>query len=319
MLFVFNLIVLLVRVTLFLATLNSGYLWNSAVYTIVFSVAPFFCWIRATEYENFNYTSRKMWFLSIFLINALLMAITPFLRFGLYAICPYILQHIKISEVFSYDKAVWLCRFAVLLLPTLILALFGKILYSIYTSDFCMDMLQEFKLSHGIDIRKDKKWLYDLCIVNNLSTGKPIIVQEGDRGTHCTLIGQTGTGKTATGFYPAIVSDMNNKIRNDDLREQALYMMVRDGKAILNLPEHAEGERVFVTGMWFRSRDTRRNTTKFAKSIRHAVSSQLHRTMTFAMVQPVLHWHEVCSHALLMRHQSPSQSVCENLVNTGLV
>lgn len=244
MLFVFNLIVLLMRVTLFLATLNSGYLWNSAVYTIVFSVAPFFCWIRATEYENFNYTSRKMWFLSIFLINALLMAVTPFLRFGLYAICPYILQHIKISEVFSYDKAVWLCRFAVLLLPTLILALFGKILYSIYTSDFCMDMLQVFKLSHVIDIRKDKKWLYDLCIVNNLSTGKPIIVQEGDRGTHCTLIGQTGTGKTATGFYPAIVSDMNNKIRNDDLREQALYMMVRDGKAILNLPEHAEGERV---------------------------------------------------------------------------
>ena len=239
-----NLVLLTARVTLFLITFNAHYIWDSAVYTIFFSIAPFLCWMKATNYEKFNYKERKMRSLTVFLVNALLLAVTPFFLFGLYAICPYILRHIKISEVFSYGKAQWMCRFAIMLLPTFFLALFGKILYSIYTSDFCRDTLMAFKLSHILDQRKNKKWLYDLSIVNNLKTGKPIVIQESDRGTHFTVTGQTGTGKTATLIYPAIVSDMNQKIMNDDLREKALYEMVQEGKAILNLPEHAEGERI---------------------------------------------------------------------------
>lgn len=236
-LFSLNLVVLVVRIVLFFITLDAHYIWNSGIYTLVFAIAPFICWVLATEHENFNYRNFKIIFLGVFTINALLLIISPLLLFGLYAICPYVLKNIVISEVFSYSKAIWLCRFAVLLLPAFVLLLFGKILYAVFLSDFCKDTFLAFKLSHVIDMRKDKEYLYDLTIVHNLDTGKPITVQESDRSTHFTVIGQTGTGKTATGFYPAIVSDLNQKICNDDTREKALLKMVREGKAILNLPE----------------------------------------------------------------------------------
>ena len=225
------------RIIMYFITINRMWLWTSLLYMLVSVVLPFVGWVYSTETNYFYYHDHKKMYFLYAVLHAGLVLVQPLMNFTAATYFPYF-QGIKITEVFSKEMVIWLGRLISLILPAAFLLLLIPLIRDTIFSPMFMEEVLAFRLGHIVDERGDsREYAYDCCICENLDDGEKVIEYEKDRFIHKLVIGSSGTGKTSSALLPQIYSDLRQKAKNDDKRFHEFEGLIRDGKAILNLPE----------------------------------------------------------------------------------
>lgn len=79
-----------------------------------------------------------------------------------------------------------------------------------------------FKIDKIIDMRKDKKFKYDLKFLRRMDTGLPYVIKMKDRQLHASIGGATGAAKTSTVLTISITNDLDQKAFNEDYCKKEL-------------------------------------------------------------------------------------------------
>lgn len=122
-------------------------------------------------------------------------------------------------------------------MPTIICSifLFQKLYFKFFNENFLVKVYDYHILDH-IDLRKNKKFLYDTSIIWNLNTGKKWLIKESDRNMHIMINGTSGSGKTSSGVIPMINGDLKILCKNIDMQKKLAWKGVKEGHLRLNRP-----------------------------------------------------------------------------------
>lgn len=205
---------------------------NNALYLVIACLLPFAVWVYSTTIEYYNFHNRKLWLLSVCIVNALLTVVQPIYSLIWRSLIMRIMQ-IQVNEAMTQGMVVNLARMVEIIPLGLSI---GFILYHIFRvmySDEGKEKIGAFKLGAVVDLRENADGKYDLSIVKDLETGEVIKIFEMDRFTAMLLNGVSGTGKTSSAILTIVLNDLNNKIRNRKKREKSLEKMVRADSAYL--------------------------------------------------------------------------------------
>lgn len=232
---IIHLAILLIRYGVALATLQSVIISNNVLYIIVAALGPIVMWIASTSTDYWNYHNRKIFLLYVTVINGIAVIIQPVYTLLWGVIVPNVFK-IEITAAMTRGMIILLAQ--VLLVITVGFCIFfvAKILYPICLSEKAIQKVKRFKITHHIDLRKNKEFLYDLKIAKNLETAKDVVIKHKDRFVHIFIDGASGTGKTSSIFLPAILGDMKQKLYNAKRRVPELIKMLLTRKAYVEGP-----------------------------------------------------------------------------------
>ncbi len=227
----------IIRIMAYFISINRYWLWTSFLYMLASVVIPFVGWVYSTETDYFYYKNRKALYFYFAVVHAFIVLIQPLMNFTAATYFPY-LQGIKITEVFSKTMVLWFARLISLILPALFLLVMVPLMRdTIFNKTFREEMLY-FRLGHIVDERGDAAaYAYDCKICEYLDNGEPVVELENDRFIHKLVVGASGTGKTSSALLPQFYGDLGQKVKNDDKRHYEFERLVREGKAIISLPE----------------------------------------------------------------------------------
>ena len=191
---------------------------------MIFSIAVF---VYSTNFEYFNFWSRKK-------INVFVPVL--YLVMTVVAICSLFFQDFIMPVIFLIPLGPDISKRMVLNLAILLYALFllvpagflFKEIWEAIVSPEYEEQLKAFKIRKYFDFRKNKEFLYDLNIIKRLKDGKSYTIKEVDRQRHMILNGVTGTGKTSSGLVPAVASDLDQKVFNEDYTKVQLIKRIKE-------------------------------------------------------------------------------------------
>jgi len=112
-------------------------------------------------------------------------------------------------------------------------ALLIKLLHNIYVKGGLGPKIEAFKLRHHMEFYFGK-YKYDLAIVKDMNTGKPILIKEKDRGLHSEALGASGTGKTSAVILRMVERDLEKRRFISNILKKKLYTMIVKGQAYIN-------------------------------------------------------------------------------------
>ena len=206
---------------------------NNPLYLIPVAVIPFIAWIHGTTIKFFAFHNRKIAFLLICVLNAVLTVMEPIY---------YLLWHLVVNTVFSLEvnaamterMVINLGRMCIIGGIALILAVIYRILEPFLTSEEAKERIANYSLLDTIDTRDNIPHRYDLVICKELESGKPKRIFETDRFLHVFVDGTTGTGKTSSVYLPAVNNDLKVKAKNKEIRQEKLAKIVLQDKATIS-------------------------------------------------------------------------------------
>lgn len=235
LLLVAHIVTLLVRYILAFSSLSESVISGNIVYILGFAFWPYISWIYATNENFWAFHKRKRTFFYLCSINLLLTSLQPIYEmirgFG-----TGLLSNLKTNSLFTYKMAFFLIQLIVLLLFAMILIVIYSQLEPVITNQALKRQIEIFKLAHIMDARVNKEYSYDISIIKDLETGEPVIIKENDRYVQTEINGASGTGKTSSIFTTAIEKDMDTKLKNNQMRQEAYLKMIKEHKATLKGP-----------------------------------------------------------------------------------
>ncbi len=230
-----NSAVLFIRTLICLYSLEQVIVSNHPVYIITSLIISAAAWVYMTTQDYFNYQSRKWRMLWLALINDMA-TLSQISYTVMWKIAVVKLFSFRTGEVFTPQMVMFLARGTeVLTIAVTYLALY-KLVSPFVLANEAKEKILRFKLSHIIDMRKNRQYAYDFVVVKDLASGKPIVIKENDLYTHMLVTGASGTGKTSSVYEPQIVENVQKKQRNVALQQSAVYKMVKEGKAEIIKP-----------------------------------------------------------------------------------
>lgn len=209
--------------------LNAKALPNIKASIIAGVFIPGVVWLYSTCYDYWSFENRKIFGLTIVIINAGLVFESLIFRAASALLLPYVFK-IPISPDITTGMVITLARCLMTLI--IILTAFGiyfMLLKNMYHKS-SIKIIMYYKLNRGWDSRKNKPFCYDMNIVRYLTTGKMHRVYEEDRFLHCMSIGTTGTGKTSTCLTVSINNDFDQRVKNEDYQKRKLSKLLKKGK-----------------------------------------------------------------------------------------
>lgn len=204
---------------------------------------PIIWWTVSTIDDNWNFYQRKNMTLNLVIINALMVIMMPLWTLVFNLVVTKICL-IPVGRNLTEQMILNLCRIALIGICFGAGAGFYRLLGTVLSTEQTRRKIEGFRIQYVIDLRKNKEHLYDLNIAKNLVTGLAFLFKENDRFTHWFVDGATGGGKTSSTGGPAIVCDLNTKMKNALERQKALQDMIAKGHAKVNLPK--EDENFFI-------------------------------------------------------------------------
>lgn len=205
---------------------------NNVIYIVIAFVLPFAVWVYSTTMEYYNFRNRKLFLLSVCIINAFLVIVQPLYTLIWRTLIMRIMQ-IQINEAMTQGMVVNLARMTEIIPIGCSLGFIFYHIFQVLYSDEGKEKIGSFKLGAVVDLRENADGKYDLSIVKDLNTGEVIKIFEIDRFTAMLLNGVSGTGKTSSAILCIFLNDLNNKVRNRKKREKKLEQMVRMDRAYL--------------------------------------------------------------------------------------
>lgn len=208
---------------------------NNPAIIVICAASPIILWIFGTKYERFSFHNRKRMLLHIACINAVLNVIQPVIYLSHKLLVHKILEKTP-GENVTKGMILMEGRIAVLLPLIVAFALIYVPIQHFLTSTEMKSKIDRFKITHHMDDRKNKEFLYDLKIIKDLNTGKTRVLKMTDRFVHMFINGASGTGKTSMTITRAIEEDLDRKVANMQRREAVLLKMVKEGKCVVLPP-----------------------------------------------------------------------------------
>lgn len=203
---------------------------SSNIIYIIFSILlPFGVWAISTMRQYWCFYDRKLKFFYVCCIHGILMLIQLYYSYA-YILVRGVLSRLTLSRVFT-ETMFMNFGFGLIIICVLVFSLltYGGVLHKMRFDKIEAD-ITAFKLNHYIDLRRDKEYKYDASYLNDLTTGKKIIVEENDRFTGTLVNGASGTGKTSMILSNSVNDDIDKKSRNMYLLEKELFNMACEGK-----------------------------------------------------------------------------------------
>lgn len=208
---------------------------NNPLYIITAMVIPFLWWAISTYEDRWNFHDRKEMTLKIVMINFILVFLMPLWTL-IFDIAVIRICKIPAGRNMDTQMILNLCR----LVLVGVCGGVGAGLYGAFNKIISKQQIKQsidgFRIQHILDFRDNKGNLYDLVFMKDLKTGKDRIIEEDQRFVQMLVIGSSGTGKTSSTATPAIVCDLNQKMKNALKRHAALQQMVEKGHAEVRLP-----------------------------------------------------------------------------------
>ncbi len=224
-----NTVILLLRTLICFYTLDRVIVSNNIIYIILSLAISAFAWVYMTTQEYFNYQKRK-WNILWLVITNDIAAISQIVYTAVWGTAVVKLFSLKTGDVFTPSMVIFMARAVEILAVGLSYLALYKLVNPFVSADEAKEKILRFKLRHIVDNRKDKEYAYDFVVINDLDTGKPIIIKEHDLYTHMLVTGASGTGKTSSVYEPQIVENIQKKQENISLQQSAAYKMIKDGK-----------------------------------------------------------------------------------------
>lgn len=230
-----HLILSMFELIIALYNVNTGYLMLNPIRIITSLLLPFIIWIWSTNYDEWNFHSRKLMGIRICIINVIVT-----LSHIIYAVwCGLLLPifikippnpEISLKMIFNLTRLI-------LTLLTMIPSIVSVIkILGYVNSEVTKQAIYSFKLYKNIDFRKDKKFRYDLQVVNDLETGKECTIKEKDRSLHALGNGVTGTGKTSLLFTVSIAHDIDRMVSNLKYQKIEVKRYIKSGLVQMKSP-----------------------------------------------------------------------------------
>lgn len=198
---------------------------NNILLDVICAAIPFGIWAYSTKFDKFSFHNRKKIFLYIACGSAVASIVQPIVYLAYTYLVTKIVK-IEVTENMTAAMVINLGRLAIVIPVLISVLLIAFPLKEMLTSVKMQDKINNFKITHHIDMRENKTHLYDLSVMKDIDTGKERIIKENDRFLHLFINGASGTGKTSSTIIPAIANDLDKKMENQQLREKELLQMV---------------------------------------------------------------------------------------------
>lgn len=226
--------VLILYVTSF-TSLRDRIVTNNPLYLVPAIILPFVLWVFSTNLDFFAFHRRKRLQFLLCVINAFVTALQPVYSGVWHIIVPIIIK-IKPNPVLTTKMILLLGYIGILAIFSAICILLFVEFEPLLLSATLKRQIEVWKYEQVHDSREDKDQKYDITDILSLETGEPVRIKERDRFLHILLNGASGTGKTSTIFMNVNKTDMDRKLANKELRQEAFVKMIKDGKATLKGP-----------------------------------------------------------------------------------
>lgn len=184
------------------------------------------CVAVSSAYEKFNYHKVKLYTYGLILTIFYLVIMRVSFVISLFVIRPLVLK-IPVSEYVTEGMIVMLLKTFVAILSLLILIPTGIKYYGCFYGSEVKKRILEFRILNHVDLRKNRKRLYDVKAIRHMDNGSFYTIKEKDRFLHMMLDGPTGSGKTSLELVK-VASDIDRKYKNTDETKKKLMKMVKN-------------------------------------------------------------------------------------------
>lgn len=218
-----------------LYNVNTSYLMTNPLRIVASLLIPFVIWIWSTNFDEWNFHSRKLMGIRLCLVNVVvtLTHIIYLIWCGL--LLPYFVKippnpEISLQMIFNLTRLI-LTLLTVIPSTVIVVKILGYV-----NNEVTKQVIYSFKLYKNIDFRTDKKFRYDLQVVADLETGKPYTIKEKDRSLHSIGNGVTGTGKTTLLFTVSIAHDIEKMVSNLKYQKSEVKSYIKRGLIRMKKP-----------------------------------------------------------------------------------
>ena len=187
----------------------------------------------SSAWPYWNYHHRKRFFI-IVVISSTAIVMFEILFCLISAIIVPLLLLPEPNQWVTKSKWMFLIRSVVTFPPMIITVFFVQFECEVAFSEFALNMIYRYRILDHIDIRKNKKYLYDVKVVRNIENYAHFNLREGDRYRHVLINGQSGTAKSSSVIIPMIEGDLRTRCRNEDMIKKILYKGLKHGDYRLN-------------------------------------------------------------------------------------
>lgn len=208
---------------------------NDVLYVVGMGLIPFAWWTCSTIFDRWHFHNKKLIALHICVLNFVLVTAQFIWTFSWDILVRRIVKIIP-GRNFTKGMVEELARNALVLPCVLFLYVIMREYRRRALNEINRPRIEAFRIQHFIDLRKNKKNLYDLRIMKDIKTGKDILIEAADRSVHMFVLGASGTGKTSSVLEPMIIRDMNRKIKNMQSRISHILQMIKEKKVFLAGP-----------------------------------------------------------------------------------
>lgn len=211
-------------------------------YVLFWCIAPLGLYLWSTRYPQYNYRNIKSFCLAAVLLSEYITVLS--LAFFLLSriFLPWILS-LHVDEAFTKDMVLILGRLAVQLPLVPLGLLIAKAIFLPLRDEKIKEEVLAYKITHSTPPEQKTRSgiAYNMNIVKDAGSGKPVTVYAKDRFLHTLVDGTSGTGKTSSTILPAIRDDLDMRCRAEDMQKQLLSEMEGDGKISYAPPDNAKG------------------------------------------------------------------------------
>lgn len=183
----------------------------------------------STLYEAFNYNNVKRLLLSMNYASICLLLLALLFHYTGVFIFPKVFS-LKVTPFVSVEMIISLARISegfIVGIPA-----YGMLrLWTAFLKN--EDIMREvyfFRLSHYVDLRKDKGVAYDLHLGRNIENKTSVIIHEKDRYLQQTDNGAPGTGKSSLVMINGACQDMDTRQRNERIQKKLVRRLLQEGK-----------------------------------------------------------------------------------------
>lgn len=208
---------------------------NNPIYIFTAVIVPFLLWVYSTSMDYWHFHNRKLIMLHLCVLHAFLIAVQPIWTCSWKTLVRWVVR-IEPGRNFTRAMIVELAKNALIVPCILFLYIMLREYKKRALNEINRPKINAFRLQHIVDMRKNKRNLYDLRIMKDIATGRDIMIEAEDRSVHMFVLGASGTGKTSSVLEPMIIKDMNKKVQNMKKRVTQILQMIKLNKVYVAEP-----------------------------------------------------------------------------------
>lgn len=211
-------------------------------YVLAWCIAPPVLYLWSTKYSEYSYRNIKSFCLAAVLVSdyVTILSLAFFLLSRLFL--PKILS-LPVDETFTKGMVILLGRLATQLPLVPLGILLAKAVFLPLRDERIREGILAYKITHSTppEQKTHSGIAYNMNIVKDAGTGKPVTVYAKDRFLHTLVDGTSGTGKTSSTILPAIRDDLDMRCRAEDIQKERISFMEKEGRISYAPPDGARG------------------------------------------------------------------------------